>query len=81
MLVEGGLSRENLRLVACGDHDRVVTRTFDREQDRANQRVGVVVTNRTIGPDPYAKPADEPDGAEGAVVGEGAEEGEGGGGG
>jgi len=56
-LVEGGIKWDNLRIVACGDSDRVVARTFDREQDRANQRVEIVVTNSTVGPDPYSKPA------------------------
>jgi flagellar motor protein MotB len=55
-LVEGGIKWENLRLVACGDNNRVVGRTFDRQQDRANQRVEVVVTNQEVGPDPAAAP-------------------------
>jgi flagellar motor protein MotB len=57
-LVEGGVKWENLRLVACGDNARVVSRTFDRQEDRANQRVEIVVTNQTIGPDPNAQPGE-----------------------
>jgi len=60
VLVEGGLSWANLRLVACADNDRVVSRTFDREQDRANQRVEVVITNLTAAPDPYGQPTEQP---------------------
>jgi flagellar motor protein MotB len=45
VLVENGVAWRNLRIVSCGDNDRVVARTFDRDQDRANQRVELVVTN------------------------------------
>lgn len=58
VLVEGGLKWESLRLVACGDFSRVVGRTFDRQEDRANQRVEVVVTNQTVAPDPNGQPND-----------------------
>jgi outer membrane protein OmpA-like peptidoglycan-associated protein len=47
-LVEAGLTWENLRIVAMGDNDRIVPRTFDRAEDRSNQRVELVVTNETI---------------------------------
>ncbi len=59
-LVEEGLRWENLRLVACGSHDRVVGRTYDPQQDRGNQRVEIVVTNETVPQDYYASPADDP---------------------
>lgn len=58
-LIEGGLKWENLRLVACGDNARVVGRTFDRQEDRANQRVEIVVTNQTMAPDPNGRPNDD----------------------
>ena len=52
-LVEAGMRWESLRVVACSDADRVVERTFDREADRGNQRVEVVVTNYVLPDDPY----------------------------
>ena len=55
VLVEGGVKWDHLRLVACGDHNRIVGRTFDRQQDRANQRVEIVITNQEIGPDPSSQ--------------------------
>jgi flagellar motor protein MotB len=57
-MVEGGIKWECLRIVACGDNNRVVGRTFDREQDRANQRVEIVVTNQSVETDPGAKPSE-----------------------
>lgn len=57
-LVESGVRWETLRVVACGDAQRVVPRTFDREEDRQNQRVEVIVTADTAPEDPYARPAD-----------------------
>lgn len=54
-LVEGGVKWENIRVVACGDSDRLVPRTFDRETDRSNRRVEVVETNDVIGADPNSK--------------------------
>jgi hypothetical protein len=58
VLVEGGLKWESLRLVSCGDYARVVGRTFDRQEDRRNQRVEIVVTNQTMAPDPNGQPND-----------------------
>lgn len=55
-MVEGGIKWESLRLVACGDNDRLVARSFDRDQDRSNQRAEIVVTNESLPPDPYSKP-------------------------
>lgn len=54
-LVEGGVKWENIRIVSCGDSDRLVPRTFDRETDRSNRRVEVVETNDVIGADPNSK--------------------------
>jgi flagellar motor protein MotB len=55
-LVEGGISWDHIRIVACGEHHRAVARTADREQDRVNQRAEVVVTNETVDADPYNGP-------------------------
>ncbi|HYF14326.1 MAG TPA: OmpA family protein [Phycisphaerales bacterium] len=68
-LVDSGMPWEAVRVVGCADADRVVGRTFDREQDRGNQRVELVVTNYLMPSDPYAAPqrpdtkAAVPDGA------------------
>jgi len=53
-LAEVGLHWENIRIVACGDSDRLIARTYDREQDRTNQRVEIVETAEQVSPDPYA---------------------------
>lgn len=63
-LVEAGLRPENLRLVDCGSADRVVSRTYDREQDRNNQRVEVVTTNEVVQGDYYSQPASQGNAAE-----------------
>lgn len=57
-LVESGMKWEAIRVVGMGDSDRVVARTFDRQQDRNNQRVEIVITNYPIANDPYAAPND-----------------------
>jgi outer membrane protein OmpA-like peptidoglycan-associated protein len=54
-LVETGMTWPSIRVVACGDADRVVGRTFDKEQDRNNQRVEIVVTNYPVPEDPYSQ--------------------------
>ncbi|MBM4107647.1 MAG: hypothetical protein FJ255_02365 [Phycisphaerae bacterium] len=56
VLVESGVRREQLRVVAIGDGNRVVARTYDREKDRMNQRVEVVVTNEALPPDAFSTP-------------------------
>jgi flagellar motor protein MotB len=53
-LVEYGVKWEQLRIMAYGDNDRLVSRTYSRENDRNNQRVEVVVTTQTLPGDPYA---------------------------
>ncbi len=58
-LVDAGMRWESLRVVACSDGDRVVQRTFDRDADRGNQRVEIVVTNYVVPSDPYAAAKDE----------------------
>lgn len=58
-MVEGGITWESMRVSAMGDASRLVPRARDRDSDRSNQRVEVIVTNDTIATDPYAR-ADEP---------------------
>ncbi|CAG1004931.1 hypothetical protein PHYC_03183 [Phycisphaerales bacterium] len=55
-LVESGVRWDTLRVVSCGDSQRVVPRAFGRDEDRANQRVEVIVTSDTAPEDPYARP-------------------------
>lgn len=59
IMVEAGMKWQNIRVVAAGDNDRLVPRTFDVDQDRTNQRVELVVTNFTVNADPYKRPKDE----------------------
>lgn len=58
-LVEGGVKWENIRVVACGDNDRLVPKSFDRESDGSNRRVEIVETNDLLGADPYSKQGTE----------------------
>lgn len=53
VLVGQGLPWEQVRLVSCGDHERVVGRSYEREEDRSNQRVEVVVTEELLPESPY----------------------------
>lgn len=53
-LVEGGVKWENIRVVACGDSDRIVPKSFDRETEGSNRRVEVIETNDVVGADPYS---------------------------
>jgi flagellar motor protein MotB len=55
-LVESGMQWANIRIVACGDQNRVVARGASADQARDNQRVEIVLTNYTVGEDPYAAP-------------------------
>jgi len=55
LLLEQGITSEQLRLVACGTSDRIVPRTYDRAKDRGNQRVEIVITKDTMPEDPYSK--------------------------
>jgi outer membrane protein OmpA-like peptidoglycan-associated protein len=57
-LVDAGMKWEALRVVGMGDSDRIVARTFDRQEDRSNQRVEIVVTNYPIPEDPNAAPGE-----------------------
>lgn len=55
VLVQNGVSWDNIRVSSLGEIDRVVTRTYDREKDRANQRVEIVQTDEPLPEDPYSK--------------------------
>ncbi len=65
-LVAQGVKWEQLRLGAAGDNERKVGRTYDRDQDRTNQRVEIIMTKETLPSDPYstagnkAEPSAEP---------------------
>jgi flagellar motor protein MotB len=54
VLVDNGMTWASVRVVACGDSDRIVKRTYDRAEDRINQRVEIVVTDYVVADDPYA---------------------------
>ena len=54
-LAARGVRWEQMRVVACGDTERVVARSYDREQDRANQRVEVIMTRDVVPTDPYTR--------------------------
>jgi flagellar motor protein MotB len=47
-LVENGVERQQIRLIACGDTDRVKPVTYDTQGHRRNQRVEVVVTDQLM---------------------------------
>jgi chemotaxis protein MotB len=53
-LMEHGIKADRLRIVACGDADRVVPRSAGVEADRKNQRGEVFITKDPLPPDPYA---------------------------
>lgn len=56
-LVAQGVKWEQLRLGAAGDNERKVSRTYDRQEDRGNQRVEIIVTKEPLPEDPYRKGA------------------------
>lgn len=56
-LTQSGVKWSQLRVVACGDNDRLVARSYDSGSDAANQRVEIVVTKELIPPDPYGREA------------------------
>ncbi|QOJ00544.1 MAG: OmpA family protein [Phycisphaeraceae bacterium] len=59
-LIRHGISWSQLRVVACGESDRLVARSPSHADDRRNQRVEIVVTKDLVPPDPYAAPAPPP---------------------
>jgi len=46
-LVAEGIGWERLRLIACGDSERLTAPAYDRESQRANQRVEIINTDRS----------------------------------
>lgn len=54
ILIERGVRKEQLRIIACGDNDRVKPMASDRTQYRVNQRVEVITTEELVPKDPYS---------------------------
>ncbi len=54
-MAQRGVRWEQIRVVACGDGDRIVGRANDAKEDAANQRVEIVVTKDLLPPDPYSR--------------------------
>ncbi len=61
VLVAQGVRWEQLRIVACGDNERKVGRSYERDVDRENQRVNIVPTNDEVADSPQP-PAPEGEG-------------------
>ena len=59
-LAAQGVSWQQIRLVACGDAERRIERSFDRAADAINQRVDVVVTHTPFEELPPASRATPP---------------------
>ena len=70
-LAQNGVKWELLRVVSCGDSQRIEARAADREADRSNQRVEVIQTEESGGSDPYSRPSKEPAPETSAKEGEG----------
>jgi outer membrane protein OmpA-like peptidoglycan-associated protein len=51
VLTQNGVAWSQVRLTACGDSERNIARDYDRDNDRLNQRVEVIVTGDQA-PDP-----------------------------
>lgn len=59
-LAAQGIRWNQLRVVACGDNERVVARTYNRAEDNANQRAEVILTRDLVqGDGGTARPAPE----------------------
>jgi outer membrane protein OmpA-like peptidoglycan-associated protein len=54
-MAQRGVRWDQIRVVACGDGDRIVGRAHDSKEDAANQRVEIVVTKDLLPPDPYSR--------------------------
>lgn len=66
-MAQRGVQWSQIRIVACGDGDRLVGRAYDSKQDAANQRVEIVVTKDLIPPDPYSRETSQESGEPGAA--------------
>lgn len=54
VLIENGVRKEQLRVIAAGDNDRVKPMAADGAQFRLNQRVEVIATEELVPKDPYS---------------------------
>lgn len=52
-LAAQGVPWQQMRVVACGDSERTVARTYDRNEERQNQRVEVILSKDVVAADPY----------------------------
>lgn len=52
-----GIPWSQLRVIACGEGDRVVGRSSNHEDDRRNQRVEIMVTKEALPDDAFSKDA------------------------
>jgi flagellar motor protein MotB len=61
-LADTGVAWDQMRIVACADHERNVDRSYDRDADRLNQRVEIVLTGERLPPPggPAPSPATSP---------------------
>ncbi|MBU6413684.1 MAG: OmpA family protein [Planctomycetes bacterium] len=54
-LAEQGVPWTQMRPSAAADHERIVSRTYSRDEDGRNQRVEVILTNEAVAGDPYTR--------------------------
>ena len=71
-LVEQGVRWQQIRTVSCGDNEQTAKRQYERDADRVNQRVEVVVTGEQA-PD-EGQPGTGPGASAGAANGASAHE-------
>lgn len=64
ILTAEGLSWRRLRLIACGTAEPLTAPAYDDPSHRSNQRVEVIVTDRTVQDNGVPAPANTPDAAE-----------------
>jgi outer membrane protein OmpA-like peptidoglycan-associated protein len=50
-----GVPWRQMRVVACGDSERMIARTYDRDEERQNQRSEVILTKDVMAEDPYTR--------------------------
>ncbi len=53
VLASNGVGWDQLRVVACGDGDRLIPLAYSREEHQPNQRAEVVITNDVVPDDPH----------------------------
>lgn len=69
-LAAQGVPWQQMRIVACGDSERTVARTYDRNEERQNQRVEVILTKDMMAADPYTHEVNKSDRAGGKTPAE-----------